>query len=205
MDTEKLLSVHRRFRNCRIPCPHVVLQRRRISWRPAARAAPEQNLTHDERMGSAITGYRRRSTEGPPNRSGTHPTACPHTPAVRRIASRCTRRFSAGPSYGTRSGAEPSWAAHDSSPVFPDPTHVLRTAGRQRAATLRRAEELSSRFLLADEIGRRAAPKAVPLGSRVKPAAERRAKDDALDAGLRAKHRAPEPLHDQACAQQNPS
>jgi hypothetical protein len=46
-------------------------------------------------------------------------------PAARRNASRGTRRFSAGPSNGTRSGAGRSWAAHDSSPVFPTPLMFL--------------------------------------------------------------------------------
>jgi hypothetical protein len=41
------------------------------------------------------------------------PGRVPHTSQQRDASRRaCTRRFSAGPSYGTRSGAEPSWAAH---------------------------------------------------------------------------------------------
>jgi hypothetical protein len=72
-----------------------------------------ESEAHD--AGHRASGYvptkRWCALSSPYNGSGTHPTACPHTPAARRIASRCTRRFSAGPSYGTWSGAEPSWAA----------------------------------------------------------------------------------------------
>jgi hypothetical protein len=39
------------------------------------------------------------------NRRAAHPIGRRYEPAARRIASRCTRRFSAGPSYGARSGA----------------------------------------------------------------------------------------------------
>jgi hypothetical protein len=49
-----------------------------------------------------------RAPYSPPNGSDAHPAACPNKAAARRIASRGTRRFSAGPTYGTRSGAASS-------------------------------------------------------------------------------------------------
>jgi hypothetical protein len=144
------------------------------------------------------------STPGRANGPRPHLTACHHEPPARRTASRNTRRFSAGPSYGTRSGAGRSWAAHDSSELFAYTQHVLRTTPRQRAAPLCRAERLLNEPLAYRLNGRRAAPKPVPLDLAGQPLAERRAEEDVLGASLRGKHHQPKPLHDHACVRQNP-
>jgi hypothetical protein len=55
--------------------------------------------------------HSRRAIAGLTDQALTRPRA--HAGQQRDASRRaCTRRFSAGPSYGTRSGAEPSWAAH---------------------------------------------------------------------------------------------
>jgi hypothetical protein len=50
-------------------------------------------------------------THRPPNGHAAHLSACLHLPRALRTKSARTRRFSAGPTYGTRSGAAACWTA----------------------------------------------------------------------------------------------
>jgi len=73
---------------------------------------------------NTVRTERTRAPCSPPNGSDAHPAACPNKAVARRIASRGTRRFSAGPTYGTRSGAASSWAAPPRG--FKDARHATR-------------------------------------------------------------------------------